>query len=325
MENISAVIELGTKGIRLLVAEAADGKILQVVKSIGDLSYLGKDADKEGNLSENAIRRVTNIAKQYQEIAVEHGAGSLAMVATDVVRRAPNQEALVEAMAEIGPLHILTEQEEALCIFVASTASFQSKLSNGRPILVVDQGGGSTELVLGRLQDGVYIIDDLALAPVGTSTLAKTFLSYNYLSDGFTAVQNQVRESLDNVPMLGDLTESPPQVAIAHGSAITIFVRGVFQDKFGYEPKLNELHGKTVKSSLIERKVKETVPGLEGVRKKDFGDELKPDSDIVTLMSGILTYHEIARRYRIGQFVLSREGLRYGALLWKTGISYQFD
>jgi exopolyphosphatase/guanosine-5'-triphosphate,3'-diphosphate pyrophosphatase len=307
------------------VALTGAGKIQRVVKSVGDLSYLGKEADPAGNLSVNAIERVTKLAGQYQEIAAEYGAGNLSVVATDVVRRAPNKADLIESLAAVAPLHILSEREEALCIFIASTAVFQSKLSNGRPILVIDQGGGSTELVLGRLQYGVYMIDDMALVPIGTLTLARTLLGYNYLSDGFKAVQKQVQESLDEVPMLGNSAESPPQIAIAHGSAITIFVRGVFQDQYGYEPKLNELHGKTVKRSLIERKVVETIPGLEGIRKKDLGEELKSDSDIVTLMSGILTYHEIAKRYRINEFVLSREGLRYGALLWKSGVNHEFQ
>jgi len=325
VENISAVIELGTKGIRLLVAEVGDGKIRYVVKSVGDLSYLGKEANSAGKLSENAIKRVTKIAKQYQEVAAENGADDLSLVATDVVRRAPNKEQLVDSLAAVAPLQILSEKEEALCIFIASTAGFRSKLSNGRPILVVDQGGSRTELVLGRLKDEVYIIDGLTIVPIGTSTLAQTFLGYNYLSDGFKAVQKLVEDSLDEAPILGNTADGPPQVAISYGSAITIFVRGVFQDQYGYEPKINELHGKTVKSSLIERKVQETIPGLEGIRKKDLGEELKPDSDVVTLMSGILTYHEIAKRYRINEFVLSREGLRYGALLWKSGVKYEFQ
>jgi exopolyphosphatase/guanosine-5'-triphosphate,3'-diphosphate pyrophosphatase len=324
MEKISAVIELGTKGIRLLVAEIANGKIQRVVISTGDLSYLGKESDTEGIISENAIKRVTNLAEKYKNIAVENEADDLHLIATDIVRRAPNKEELAESLNGVASLDILTEGEEALCIFIASTAAFGKKLANGRPVLIIDQGGGSTELVLGRLEDETYIIEDMALVPIGTTALARLFLDHNYLSDGFSAVQKHVRANLDEVPILGGSAESQPQIAIAHGSAITIFVRGVFRDQYGYEPKLNELHGKTVKSSLIERKVQETIPSLEGVRRRDLGDELKSDSEIVTLMSGILTYNEIAKRYKIGQFVISREGLRYGALLWKAGVKHRF-
>lgn len=323
MEKISAVIELGTKGIRLLVASITDGKIQRVVISTGDLSYLGKESDAEGIISENAIKRVTNLAERYKEIALENEADDLHLIATDIVRRAPNKEQLAHALAQVAPLDILTKEEEALCIFIASTAAFGKKLANGHPVLIVDQGGGSTELVLGRLDDDTYIIDDMALVPIGTTALARIFLDHNFLNDGFKAVQKFVRKNLDEVPLLGGSAEKPPQIAIAHGSAITIFVRGIFRDQYGYEPKLNELHGKTVKSSLIERKVLETIPSLEGIRKRDLGDELKSDSEIVTLMSGILTYNEIAKRYKIGQFVISREGLRYGALLWKSGVKNQ--
>jgi exopolyphosphatase/guanosine-5'-triphosphate,3'-diphosphate pyrophosphatase len=325
MKNGSAVIELGTKGIRLLVAEITDEKIQRVIQSTGDLSYLGKEADALGNLSENSIKRVTKLSKRYKEMAEECEVDNLYLVATDVVRRAPNRDQLIESLSDIAPLHILTEREEALCVFIASTAAFRTKLATGQPILVVDQGGGSTELVLGRLHDGVYIIEGIALASIGTSTLAREFLAHEYLSDGFSAVQKYVQSTLKEMPSLGNSAETLPKIAIAHGSAIMIFVRGIFRDQYGYEPKLQELHGKTVKSTLIERKVQETIPGLEGVRKKDLGDELKSDSEIVTLMSGILTYNEIGKQYNIQDFVISREGLRYGALLWKSGVKFEFQ
>jgi exopolyphosphatase/guanosine-5'-triphosphate,3'-diphosphate pyrophosphatase len=296
-----------------------------VIKSTGDLSNLGKESDNLGNLSENSINRVTNIAERYKKIAEENNAENLYLIATEVVRQAPNKNQLVTSLADIGSLNILSPQEEALCVFIASTASFRVKLNNNRPILVIDQGGGSTELVLGRLHEGTHIVEGIALASLGTATLARMFLDYNYLSDGFSAVQKYVQTTLKGMPPLGNSAESSPKIAIAHGSAIMIFTRGIFREKYGYEPRLNELHGKMVKSALIDRRVQETIPGLKGIRKSDLGDELKPDSELVTLMSGILTYNEIAKQYNINEFVISREGLRYGALLWKSGVKYDLQ
>src|SRR5215510_15387134 len=53
-----AVIEMGTKGIRLLVADISEGSIEQVVHSTGDLSQLGQEVDEAGNISPKSIRHV---------------------------------------------------------------------------------------------------------------------------------------------------------------------------------------------------------------------------------------------------------------------------
>jgi exopolyphosphatase/pppGpp-phosphohydrolase len=320
MNDVSAIIELGTRGIRLLVAKIADGRIKHVIKSTGDLSNLGKEADVNGNLSDTSIKRVTKIAQRYKAIVEEYKADHLYLIATEVVRRAPNQDQLIRSLAEIAPLHVLSSEDEAVCIFIAATAAFKRQMANNQPVLVVDQGGGSTELVLGRVQDGVHVIDGMALAPLGTIALSRIFLDHNYLSDGFSSVQRYVKKTLQGLPSVSSPDDIQPRIAIAHGSAIMIFARGAFREQQGYEPKLRDLHGKMIKSSFIERKIQETIPGLKGIRKSDLGDELGQDSELVTMMSGILTYDEIAKKYGVKDFVLSREGLRFGALLWKTGV-----
>jgi exopolyphosphatase/pppGpp-phosphohydrolase len=323
MNERSAIVELGTRGIRLLVVEINNGNIQRVVKSTGDLSNLGKEADDHGNLSEASIRRVTEITRRYKDISAEFAAKNIFIIATEVVRRAPNQDELIQSLANIAPLHILTPEEEAICIFIAAVSPFRASIVDNQPILVIDQGGGSTELVLGHLQDDSHIITGMALAPMGTTLLTRLFFEQEYLSDGFDAVQNYVRKTVAGFPNLANSTDKLPNFAIAHGSAIMIFAQNAYRRKYGHKLKLRELHGKTVGTGNLKSNLEKSIPSLQGLRQSDFGDQLTSESELVTLITGIVTYNEVAQKYGIEEFVLNREGPRYGALLWKTGAKYQ--
>ena len=88
---------------------------------------------------------------------------------------------------------------------------------------------------------------------------------------------------------------------------------------------MKELHGRSIKMSLIEENITETEPTLRCLSKTDLGDELSEDSELATLICGILTFNEISKLYKIDQIKISRVGMRYGALLWLAGKKYQAD
>ena len=326
MNKRYGVIEVGTRGIRLLVADASSERLLRVIYTTGDLSNLGKEVDKNGNLSPKSVRRVEKIAQEYRKIANDRGASKILIIATEVVRSAPNSVIIEEALKPIAPMKILTHEEEAAFSFVASVVAFQNNLAPGSTVLVIDQGGGSTELTTGIFYPKKEVVlKGLNKFDLGTVALSKRFVNASTLKDGFDNVRQTIRKELTRFRPFQILKSKPPTITVGLGSAITIFAQGIILGTEGEKPRLKDLHGRLIKTSLIAKKIAETEPKLRHLTRDDLGFELTADSELTTLISGILTYYEIARMYKIDKIRMSRTGMRYGALLWLAGKQYQID
>jgi exopolyphosphatase / guanosine-5'-triphosphate,3'-diphosphate pyrophosphatase len=142
-----AVLDLGTNSTRLLVAEVVDGRVRELERR-STVTRLGDGVDAEGRLSEKAMDRVYEALEGYRRAYEGLGARRVVAIATSAVRDARNGEDFREELkrrfgVEAG---VLPGDEEARLTFRGAAA--------GRPdedlALVVDIGGGSTELVVGR-------------------------------------------------------------------------------------------------------------------------------------------------------------------------------
>ena len=146
-----AAADIGTNSTRLLVADVAGGTVDEVCRLL-EITRLGQGVDAAGQLHDDAIGRVLDCLALYAASAAEHGADRLLAVATSAVRDAANREQLLAGIAASGfTPRLLTGSEEA-------ATTFAGVLSAGTPApgtLVIDVGGGSTELVLGGADGSV--------------------------------------------------------------------------------------------------------------------------------------------------------------------------
>ena len=143
--NPVAAVDCGTNTTRLLVTDGP-GAGLERRSSI---TRLGRDVDATGSLRTDAIGRTLACLRTYREIMDGCGVGAVRATATSAARDAANRsEFLDEAAAIVGaPLEMLSGRQEAELAFRGAV----SALSPGDgPFLVVDIGGGSTELSFGR-------------------------------------------------------------------------------------------------------------------------------------------------------------------------------
>ncbi|HEY5160507.1 MAG TPA: Ppx/GppA phosphatase family protein [Gaiellaceae bacterium] len=141
-----AAIDIGTNTTRLIVAEVAGSKLEELERRTV-ITRLGEGVDKSGLLSADGIERVHKTLSDYSEIVERLGASPTLVVATSAVRDASNGiEFLGEIERQYGfKVRLLSGSEEALLAFRGAT----NGRSLMRSVLVVDIGGGSTELVLG--------------------------------------------------------------------------------------------------------------------------------------------------------------------------------
>lgn len=145
-----AAIDCGTNSIRLLVSDI-DGETKNDVERTMTIVRLGEGVDRTGVLSEAAMGRTFDALEDYQRRIRRHGVELVRMVATSATRDAANRDAFVEGVrARIGvDPEVVTGQEEANLSFRGATWGLSQQLAPG-PRLVVDIGGGSTEVVLGE-------------------------------------------------------------------------------------------------------------------------------------------------------------------------------
>ncbi|RRQ27993.1 Ppx/GppA family phosphatase [Rhodococcus sp. Eu-32] len=152
-----AAIDCGTNSIRLLVADIDDVVLTDVAREMR-VVRLGQGVDATGSFAPEAIERTRIALAEYAEIIRSSGASALRMVATSATRDASNREDFFAMTREIlDPIvpgsvaEVITGDEEARLSFAGAVG----ELSSGdAPFVVVDLGGGSTELVLGD-SDGV--------------------------------------------------------------------------------------------------------------------------------------------------------------------------
>lgn len=148
-----AAIDCGTNSVRLLVADAdATGRLTDVAREMR-VNRLGQGVDATGRFAPEAIERTRVALTEYAEMIRETGATKVRMVATSATRDAANRDDFFAMTREVlgavipgAGAEVITGDEEARLSFAGAVGELDPAAG---PFVVVDLGGGSTELVLG--------------------------------------------------------------------------------------------------------------------------------------------------------------------------------
>ena len=164
-----AAVDIGTNSTRLLVADVDDGRITDVERHTR-VTRLGEGVDERRRLLPVPIARVRNVLSEYRRTLEGLDAERTLAIATSAIRDAENGEAFLgEVEWSYGfATRLLSGHDEALLAFRGVTS--ERSLEPGTMIL--DVGGGSTELVAGE-PDGVRWHDSL---DIGSVRLTERFL-----------------------------------------------------------------------------------------------------------------------------------------------------
>ena len=142
-----AAIDCGTNSTRLLIV-GSHGEVLERHMRI---TRLGEAVDATHKLSADAIGRTVAVLKDYKMMMDSHGVRRARLVATSAARDAVNAEEFFAAAEETTGVgaELLSGPEEGRLSFAGATASLSAEARLTPWVLVVDIGGGSTELVVG--------------------------------------------------------------------------------------------------------------------------------------------------------------------------------
>jgi exopolyphosphatase/guanosine-5'-triphosphate,3'-diphosphate pyrophosphatase len=297
-----AVIDVGTNSARLLVADVADGKVSPVERR-SRVTRLGRGVDLSGRLSAEAIEEACEAIGTYIAAYQKLGAETVVAIATSAVRDAENGSAFVAELRERFALsaRVLDGEEEARLTYMGAT----SEHAPSEPTLVVDIGGGSTELIVGTgadisfhtsLQAGVVRHSERHLASDPPTAVELESLAADVRGLIESAVAGGV-EASGGIAVAGtpaslaaiELELEPYDPARVHGHVLSL-------------PSIQRMLSRLASAPLSERV---TIPGLH------------PDR-APTIVAGVVILIETMRAFGLERIEASEHDILYGTALSAT-------
>jgi exopolyphosphatase/guanosine-5'-triphosphate,3'-diphosphate pyrophosphatase len=188
-----AAVDLGSNSFRLHVGKH-DGEAIRVVKSLREPIRLAAGLDKAGSLTDAAMQSALACLRHFRATLAGYRLDAVRVVATSTLRVAKNAGVFLPAAEQaIGhPVEIISGEEEGRLIYMGVANSLANP---GERRLVIDIGGGSTELVLGRGLD----IERVESFSVGTVKQSLSFFPDGRISaSGFDAAVLSARSHFED-------------------------------------------------------------------------------------------------------------------------------
>lgn len=213
-----AAIDCGTNSIRLLIAEpAADGSLTELVRRT-EIVRLGQGIDATGEFHPDALRRTFATTQEYADLIAEYGVSvdRIRFVATSAARDARNRDefaAGIERLLGVTP-EVIEGDTEARLSFAGAISGAANLTA---PVLVMDIGGGSTELIIGTPEGEVLQAVSL---DIGAVRLTERYLGAGPVEAAeIDAAGAYVTQQLDGSGV--DLTTIGSWIGVA-GTATTV-------------------------------------------------------------------------------------------------------
>ena len=303
-----AAIDIGTNSTHLLVASVdttlGTFSIEQAEKST---TRLGERDPDSGELTSDAMQRGYETLRRFRDLAMSHDVEQIVTAATSAVREAPNGREFLQSIQDgLGiDVDLVSGPEEARLIYlgVLSGMSF-----GDRPHLVLDIGGGSTELILADGRDARA----LTSTRVGAVRLQRDFVKDDPIPPHRRSflqafIQGSLEPAVDKVHRRIKPGEIPVLVATS-GTAMAIGALAASEDE---RPPL-KLHGYRVSRQRLDRVVEKLVKMTPEQRR-----DLSPINDrrAEIIVPGALILQTTMQMLGVEEFVLSERALREGLIV----------
>lgn len=296
-----AVVDIGSNSTRLLVADIEAGRVSEIERH-SRVTRLGRGVDLSGQLSAEAIEAACKVIADYMAICRETGAETIDAIATSAVRDASNGSAFVAELRERFALsaRVLAGEEEARLTYLGAT----SEHSPSEPTLVVDIGGGSTELVVGT---GEEIAFHTSLQ-VGVVRHTERHIS----TDPPTALELEALAG-DVRALIERATAGQPGANAGTGIAVAGTPTSLASIELGLEPyDPKQVHGRTLSLSSIQRLLSQLASAPLANRIEIAG--LHPDR-APNIVAGVVILVETMRAFGLEQIEVSEHDILYGTAI----------
>jgi exopolyphosphatase/guanosine-5'-triphosphate,3'-diphosphate pyrophosphatase len=207
----TAVIDIGTNTLLLLVIDEHGHRLVDLCR----FGRLGKGLDASGRLAEESIANSLEICREYRRVMDDQGVAAPKVIGTQALREAKNAADFVKPAEQLlgGTIEVIGGAREAELAFTSVARTF-SELA-GTPYVVVDVGGGSTELIA---TDGTRVISAKSI-PIGAVRLAERHLAHDparpeELRALEADIDRQLPPLLARVPVIGTAGTATTMAAV---------------------------------------------------------------------------------------------------------------
>ncbi|MBD2625973.1 Ppx/GppA phosphatase family protein [Trichormus variabilis] len=307
--RIIAAIDIGTNSLHMVIVSIEPMlPAFTMIAKEKETVRLGDRNLETGELKPEVIKKAIATLGRFKELAKTLEAESIIAVATSAVREAPNgQDFLQKVETEVGvSVDLISGQEEARRIYLGVLSGMEF---NNQPHIIVDIGGGSTELILGDSQEP----RSLTSTKVGAVRLTGELITSDPINDiEFKYLQAYARGMLERSveEVLGKLKpgESPKLVGTSGTieTLATIHAReklGVVPSTLnGYQFSLQDLRSWLNRLRRMNNVERATIPGM-------------PDKRSEVILAGAVILHEAMTLLGVNSVTLCERSLREGVIV----------
>ncbi|WP_020496479.1 Ppx/GppA phosphatase family protein [Sciscionella marina] len=303
-----AAIDCGTNSIRLLIADFdGSGSATDVHREMR-IVRLGQGVDATGLLAAEAIERTRAALVGYAARCTEKGVERIRMVATSATRDAANREDFFAMTREVlgTEAEVISGDEEARLSFAGAVAAAPEEEG---PFLVVDVGGGSTELVLGTLTGGEVAVEAARSVDIGCVRLTERCLHSDPPSAAELAEAERVAaEVLASAFEVVPVDRARTWIGVA-GTVTTL--SAVAQELPAYDS--DRTHGSVLSTEQI-RATEARLAALSTEQRRALGPVHEGRADVITGGAVVVRVlaEQLAERAGIGRLLVSEKDILDG-------------
>jgi exopolyphosphatase / guanosine-5'-triphosphate,3'-diphosphate pyrophosphatase len=302
MTTAVAAIDCGTNSTRLLVSDADGGELIRLMR----ITRLGQGVDRENRLAPEAIARTVDVLQEFRRSMDELRVDRVRMVATSAVRDAENGADFIEAAAAaVGTApEVLTGLEEGRLAYRGASADLGPFEGD---TLVVDIGGGSTEITLGR--EGSVSSVSLQL---GCVRLTERYLTSDPPTPDEVAA---TRIAIGDALTWGE--QRMPQLLVLDGRRRLVGLAGTVSTLASLKLKLAEydvdlLHHATISLAEVVD-LCDMLASLPTAKRRGLVGMVPGRADVI--LGGALVLEAVAARYQCPEVIVSEKDILDGIVL----------
>lgn len=308
-QRILAAIDIGTNSIHMVVVQIDPAlPTFTIIAREKETVRLGDRDPETGNLTQEAMKRAFAALQRCQELAKTFNAEQVVAVATSAVREAPNgRDFLKQINSELGLfVNLISGQEEARRIYLGVLSGMEF---NNHPHIIIDIGGGSTELILGDSHEP----RSLSSTKVGAVRLSAEFVTTDPISNSeLQYLQAYVRGMLERPieELLAHLEDGEQPRLVGTSGTIETLATIHAKEKLGIVP--NPLNGYELSRKDIKEILKHLAPMSYAERAAIPGMSERRSEIIV---AGVVTLLEAMTLLGAETLTICERALREGVIV----------
>jgi exopolyphosphatase/guanosine-5'-triphosphate,3'-diphosphate pyrophosphatase len=294
-----ASIDIGTNTVILLIAEIKNNHIISL-KNEYRVPRIGKGLEHSRNISAEKITLLIQILSEYNDIIKSYNCELVLAIGTNAFRISSNASEIIKLIKDkFGiEINIVTSLKEAEYSFLGAVSDYYNDNNDN---LIIDIGGGSTELIAGKMNEIKYINSFQTGVVSGTEQFFRhdpplLFEISNY--------DNFLSSTFVNI----DISKNVRAIAIA-GTPTTLAC---------IQKGLKVYNEDEVEGSILTQcdvfRLKEELYNLSSTQiKKKYSQVVSGREDV--LLAGTIILHKLMKLLNLTELLVSTKGIRYGAIV----------